>query len=73
MNRWLKTMGVAAAATAMGLSMASCSKKPAGNETAAAPAAAPADKEYTIGWTIYAGWMPWPYAEQAGKIGRAHV
>ena len=68
MNRWLKTMGVAAAAAAMGLSMASCSKKPAGNEAAAAAAAAPADKEYTIGWTIYAGWMPWPYAEQAGIV-----
>ncbi len=19
-------------------------------------------KTYTVGWTIYAGWMPWPYA-----------
>src|SRR4051794_3698302 len=67
MNRWLKTMGVAAATAAVGLSMASCSKKPASNE-AAPGAQASADKEYTIGWTIYAGWMPWPYAEQAGIV-----
>lgn len=24
--------------------------------------------EFNIGWSIYAGWMPWPYAEQAGII-----
>lgn len=24
--------------------------------------------EFTIGWSIYAGWMPWPYAEQAGIV-----
>ncbi|CAN7286177.1 putative urea ABC transporter substrate-binding protein [Phenylobacterium sp. LjRoot225] len=65
MHPWLKTMGVAAATAAVGLSLASCSK-PATNEQAAAPAAA--DKEYQIGWTIYAGWMPWPYAQQAGIV-----
>ncbi len=25
-------------------------------------------KEFTIGWSIYAGWMPWPYAQQAGIV-----
>jgi NitT/TauT family transport system substrate-binding protein len=65
MNGWLKTLGVAAATAAMGLSVASCSK-PATKEAPAAQASA--DKEYTIGWTIYAGWMPWPYAEQAGIV-----
>jgi NitT/TauT family transport system substrate-binding protein len=65
MHPWLKTMGVAAATAALGLSLASCSK-PATKE-AAAPAAA-ADKEYQIGWTIYAGWMPWPYAQQSGIV-----
>lgn len=41
-----------------------------GQKTANAPgaAAASADKEYHIGWTIYAGWMPWPYAQQAGIV-----
>lgn len=24
--------------------------------------------EFNIGWSIYAGWMPWPYAKQAGII-----
>jgi NitT/TauT family transport system substrate-binding protein len=24
--------------------------------------------EFTIAWTIYAGWMPWPYAQQAGIV-----
>ena len=66
MNRWLKTLGVAGATLAMGLGLSSCGK-PAEKE-AAAPAAAAAGKEYTIGWTIYAGWMPWPYAQQAGIV-----
>jgi len=25
-------------------------------------------KEFSIGWSIYAGWMPWPYAQQAGIV-----
>lgn len=32
-------------------------------EEAAAP-----KTEFAIGWSIYAGWMPWPYAEQAGIV-----
>ncbi|WP_156254666.1 putative urea ABC transporter substrate-binding protein [Sandarakinorhabdus oryzae] len=24
--------------------------------------------EFSIGWSIYAGWMPWPYAAQAGIV-----
>ena len=30
----------------------------------------PAEKRtsFNIGWSIYAGWMPWPYAEQAGIV-----
>ena len=67
MHPWLKTVGVAAATAALGLSLASCSK-PANNETATTAAAPAAGKEYQIGWTIYAGWMPWPYAQQAGIV-----
>ncbi|MDX2274519.1 MAG: putative urea ABC transporter substrate-binding protein [Hyphomonadaceae bacterium] len=26
---------------------------------------APSRTEFTIAWSIYAGWMPWPYADQA--------
>lgn len=29
---------------------------------------AEARTEFTIGWSIYAGWMPWPYAQQAGIV-----
>jgi len=32
-------------------------------------AAAPkARTEFNIGWSIYAGWMPWPYAQRAGIV-----
>lgn len=24
--------------------------------------------DFTIGWSIYAGWMPWPYAQKAGIV-----
>lgn len=24
--------------------------------------------DFNIGWSIYAGWMPWPYAQQAGIV-----
>ncbi len=31
---------------------------------------APAAKrsKFSIGWSIYAGWMPWPYAQQSGIV-----
>lgn len=35
---------------------------------AAAPAAAAPKKEFSIAWSIYVGWMPWPYAQQAGIV-----
>src|SRR5437588_9302029 len=25
-------------------------------------------KEFDIAWTIYVGWMPWPYAAEAGIV-----
>ena len=25
-------------------------------------------KEFSIAWSIYVGWMPWPYAQQAGIV-----
>lgn len=28
----------------------------------------PAKHDFTIGWSIYAGWMPWPYAQSAGIV-----
>jgi NitT/TauT family transport system substrate-binding protein len=46
------------------LALSACSK-PADKQ---APPAAPAKTAFTIGWSIYAGWMPWPYAAQAGIV-----
>ena len=67
MDRWVKAIGVAGTVVACGLAMASCGKKP-DTAAVAASSAASADKEYQIGWTIYAGWMPWPYAQQSGIV-----
>lgn len=44
----------------MGLvSLAACSMS---------PEPAKPKTEFNIGWSIYAGWMPWPYAQQAGIV-----
>lgn len=47
-------------ACAGALMLASCSKAP--------DAQTEARTEFNIGWSIYAGWMPWPYAQQAGIV-----
>ncbi|NLR70989.1 ABC transporter substrate-binding protein [Novosphingobium sp. ERN07] len=54
-SRTGKTLLIAAT-----LAVASCSP------SADAPAAK--RTEFSIGWSIYAGWMPWPYAQQAGIV-----
>jgi NitT/TauT family transport system substrate-binding protein len=45
---------------ACALLVASCSPS--------ADAPAEPKTEFNIGWSIYAGWMPWPYAQQAGIV-----
>src|SRR5262247_4177471 len=35
---------------------------------ASAPASAAPKKDFDIAWTIYVGWMPWPYAAEAGIV-----
>jgi NitT/TauT family transport system substrate-binding protein len=45
---------------ACALAVAACSGS---EEEAAGPRTS-----FNIGWSIYAGWMPWPYAEQAGIV-----
>jgi NitT/TauT family transport system substrate-binding protein len=45
---------------ACALLLASCS--PSSGE------APEARTEFNIGWSIYAGWVPWPYAQQAGIV-----
>lgn len=33
-----------------------------------APAAAAPKKDFSIAWSIYVGWMPWAYAQEAGIV-----
>ncbi len=50
------------------LALAACGhSKPAGAGGDGIPAE-PAKKDFTIGWSIYAGWMPWPYAQESGIV-----
>ena len=57
-KRFGRVSGMALIAGA--LMVASCSQ---------APDDKPAPRhEFNIGWSIYAGWMPWPYAQQAGIV-----
>ncbi len=48
------------AVAAIGLLLAACA---GGAEEEPAPR-----RQFAIGWSIYAGWMPWPYAEAAGIV-----
>src|SRR5204863_9038053 len=69
MTSWLSRRRLLATAViTASLALAACGQKEATTAAANAPAAAEAGKEYTVGWTIYAGWMPWPYADQAGIV-----
>ncbi len=46
------------------LSACSHSGKQAGSQ----PVPEQPKTEFNIGWSIYAGWMPWPYAQQSGIV-----
>jgi NitT/TauT family transport system substrate-binding protein len=35
---------------------------------ASAPVSAAPKKDFNIAWSIYVGWMPWPYAAEAGIV-----
>lgn len=52
--------GARIALVAGALLTTSCSQSPTD--------AAKPRQEFSIGWSIYAGWMPWPYAQQAGIV-----
>lgn len=52
----------AAVMMACALALAACAQSA---EEAAEPRT-----EFNIGWSIYAGWMPWAYADQAGIVDR---
>ena len=57
MANWMSKTRLGIAAIAM-LLAAACN---GGAQQASAPRT-----DFTIGWSIYAGWMPWPYAQKAG-------
>lgn len=59
MANWMSKTGLAVAAAAM-LLTTSCG---GGAQQDAAPR-----HTFSIGWSIYAGWMPWPYAQKAGIV-----
>jgi len=67
MNSRLGALRAALIAAACGLALAACGKAH-NTDQATAPAASNPDRVYTVAWTIYAGWMPWPYADQAGIV-----
>lgn len=67
MKSWFNALRMTLTVAVFGLALTACGKTPgAGQEAATTPAAA--DRVYTVAWTIYAGWMPWPYADQAGIV-----
>jgi NitT/TauT family transport system substrate-binding protein len=59
MANWFQKVRIAAAAAGL-IALAACGQ--------GSGSAAPARTEFSIGWSIYAGWMPWPYAQQAGIV-----
>jgi len=67
MKRQLGVVGVAGLLVGVALALFACGKPPATSTAAGASAAAPGHV-FTVAWTIYAGWMPWPYAGNAGIV-----
>lgn len=65
MNRREVLVGGTVLSTALLLAACGGGKTDSGPVKAAAEAA---KKEFQIGWSIYAGWMPWPYAKQVGIV-----
>ncbi len=53
------------AAMAVLASLNACSSKPAGSGSADTGVA---KTDFSIGWSIYTGWMPWAYAQQSGIV-----
>ena len=62
---WKKAIGAAGLASLLVLS--ACGGAPS-DDKGREPAAEPAKTEFNIGWSIYAGWMPWAYADKTGIL-----
>ncbi len=68
MDRRRRAFGKVLALAACVLTLAGCGKGGGQASSVDSAATGPANRPFTIAWTIYAGWMPWPYAEQAGIV-----
>lgn len=66
MRGWLDRLRVALALILCAGVLAACGKPASQSQAPSATAAS--NGEFTVAWTIYAGWMPWPYADQAGIV-----
>jgi len=64
MKSWLGALQRGLALAACAMLVTACGR--ATDHRAAS--AANANRVYTVAWTIYAGWMPWPYADEAGIV-----
>lgn len=62
-----RTMMMRSFAIAGLLALGACGGSPAEKTEDKIAAEAP-KKDFQIGWSIYAGWMPWPYADKAGIV-----
>lgn len=62
---WKKSLNAVAVAAML---LVSACGGPKSEDKAAEPAAEAPKTEFNIGWSIYAGWMPWPYAEKSGIL-----
>jgi len=63
--------GLASCSMALVLGLTGCSKPEAPKQAAAPtppPAAAPVKKDFKVAVSIYAGWMPWYYANEEGIL-----
>ena len=65
MNRSARV--ISAFAMASMLALAGCGHSGPAAGADGIPVEAP-KKDFTIGWSIYAGWMPWPYAQESGIV-----
>jgi NitT/TauT family transport system substrate-binding protein len=61
---WKKSLNPVALAALLLVSACSVKK----SEPPAAMASEAAKTEFNIGWSIYAGWMPWAYADKTGIL-----
>jgi len=68
MKAWVGSVRAGLVLVVAALGLSACGQSPESTAPAGDAATPEARKEFNIGWSIYAGWMPWPYAKQAGIV-----